>query len=124
MGERTGDPDAPARTMISGPSRVGGGAATTLDWPWERPATTLDTRDVLSPPGRDGRAQEDPGQRAHPNAIVLSERAAAILQGFPDAGWTFVGETKISRWKQIGMAVPIAVARALAHSIARALRGA
>ena len=60
--------------------------------------------------------------------IRLSEREAAILQGFPDH-WCFCGKTKASRWSQIGQAVPPALMEAVARSIvlqmqkARALSG-
>jgi DNA (cytosine-5)-methyltransferase 1 len=50
------------------------------------------------------------------NAIVLSERAAAILQGFPD-GWLFSGATKRARWSQIGQAMPPPLAHAVARSV-------
>jgi DNA (cytosine-5)-methyltransferase 1 len=51
-----------------------------------------------------------------PNAIVLSERAAAILQGFPE-DWLFAGATKKACWSQIGQAMP----PPLAHAVARAV---
>jgi site-specific DNA-cytosine methylase len=57
---------------------------------------------------------------SQPNAIKLSERAAAILQGFPE-GWVFVGATKRSRWAQIGMAMPPPLAEAVGRSIVRAM---
>jgi DNA (cytosine-5)-methyltransferase 1 len=50
------------------------------------------------------------------NAIKLSERAAAILQGFPE-DWHFAGKTKASRWSQIGMAMPPGLAEPVARSI-------
>ena len=54
--------------------------------------------------------------RSRPNAIVLSESAAAIIQGFPES-WTFVGATKKARWAQIGMAMPPPLAEAVAGAI-------
>ncbi len=51
-----------------------------------------------------------------PDAVLLSERAAAILQGFPH-GWVFAGETKKARWSQIGQAMPPALAEAVARAI-------
>jgi len=51
-----------------------------------------------------------------PDAIILSEFAAAILQGFPE-GWTFSGKTKKTRWSQIGQAMPPALAEAVARAI-------
>lgn len=57
-------------------------------------------------------------QRSHPNAVLLSERAKAILQGFPE-GWHFSGQTKGSRHAQIGMAMPPPLGEAVARRIAR-----
>ena len=51
-----------------------------------------------------------------PDAIILSERAAAILQGFPES-WAFCGDTKKARWSQIGQAMPPALAEAVARAI-------
>jgi len=51
-----------------------------------------------------------------PDAIILSELAAAILQGFPE-GWVFSGKTKKARWSQIGQAMPPALAEAVARAI-------
>lgn len=92
-----------------------------LAWPWDRPSTVVCAGEVLAPPGRHGTRGES--QRAHPNAVKLSERAAAILQGFPD-GWTFVGETKRARWSQIGQAMPPPLAEAVARCIARQIHQA
>lgn len=50
------------------------------------------------------------------NAVKLSEKAACILQGFPD-GWQLVGDTKTARWSQLGQALPPALAEAVARSI-------
>jgi site-specific DNA-cytosine methylase len=86
---------------------------------WEEPALGIPS----SQPGNGGMTILDslqaPGSRA--NAIKLSERAAAILQGFPD-GWVFAGATKKARWAQIGMAMPPPLAEAVGRSIARVLR--
>ena len=51
-----------------------------------------------------------------PDAVLLSERAAAILQGFPES-WVFCGNTKTARWAQIGQAMPPALAEAVARAI-------
>lgn len=48
--------------------------------------------------------------------VLLSERAAAILQGFPES-WVFVGRTKKARWSQIGQAMPPALAEAVARAV-------
>lgn len=55
-----------------------------------------------------------------PGAIKLSEKAAAILQGFPP-GWVFAGKTKRARWAQIGMAMPPPLAEAVGRAIVRAM---
>lgn len=52
------------------------------------------------------------------NAVVLSERAAAILQGFPDEPrWLFSGDTQEARWSQLGQAMPPPLAHAVATSV-------
>ncbi len=67
----------------------------------DRPSPTLDAR-----PARAGTG----------NAIVLSERAALVPQGFPSS-WTICGRTAKARWSQIGQAVPPAVAEAIARAV-------
>jgi len=70
------------------------------------------TRDFVSPFGRCGRD----GEAQSANAIKLSERAATILQGFPES-WHFAGKTKRTRWSQLGQAIPPPLAEAVARSI-------
>lgn len=53
-----------------------------------------------------------------PDAIILSELAATILQGFPES-WIFIGATKKARWSQIGQAMPPPLATAVARSVAQ-----
>ena len=111
---RIGVPDEPARTLDTRVARAGSGDNGTLAWPWDRPTTTVCAAiDKIAP------AEEHGGQFG-PNAIILSERAAAVLQGFSD-GWVFVGKTKASRWAQIGQAVPPIVAEAIARAVKVAL---
>lgn len=84
-----------------------------MAWPWNRPSTgvTCDPNGRIGPPNHAG------GSRlSQPNAIVLSERAAALLQGFPD-GWHFAGKTKRARWSQLGQAMPPPLAEAVGRSI-------
>lgn len=104
---------APVRTISRAREQA------TIRWPWDRPSTTIDSTDVLAPYGRDGRAGEH--QRSHPNAVVLSELAATILQGFPE-DWCFSGNTKTVRWSQLGQAMPPPLAHAVATSVARQLQ--
>lgn len=110
--------DEPAFTITSKAQQGAQGGAV-LEWPWDRPSTTVDTKEVLAPPNRNGR--DGSSQRSNSNAIVLSERAAAILQGFPP-GWTFAGKTKRARWSQLGMAMPPPLAHHVGISIAKWLR--
>jgi hypothetical protein len=101
------NPNQPARSADEAFATItvaGRGHTARLEWPWDRPSTTVYEDERLAPPGR--RPAEGIGSvMSSPNAIVLSERAAAILQGFPD-GWLFAGATKKARWSQIGMAMP------------------
>lgn len=113
---RIGDPEQPARTIDARVARAGSGDNGTLAWPWDRPATTIfGGLDRLSPPERSG----SHGEPQSANAIILSERAAMVLQGFPE-GWQICGATKASRWSQIGQAVCPAVAAALGRAVKKA----
>ena len=113
QGNRVGSRDEPRATVTAKASRVGAGAAHVLAWPWDRPSTTVQADDRLAPPGHH---DETYATRSLPNAVVLSEKAAAVLQGFPP-GWLFVGDTKKKRFSQIGQAFPPAVCAAVARSI-------
>jgi site-specific DNA-cytosine methylase len=111
-------PDAPAST-IAAKQRSQGGCL--LEWPWDRPSSTVtaDPNGRIAPPGHmEWGTAEGGSTLSMPGAVVLSERAAAILQGFPD-GWHFAGATKRSRWSQIGQAMPPALAHAVALAIVR-----
>ncbi len=102
--------DEPAMTQRAG---SGGGANRALEWPWQRPATSVFADDRLAPPGH------HPGSMLSlPNAVVISELAATILQGFPET-WVFFGKTKAARWSQIGQAMPPPLAHAVATSMVR-----
>lgn len=116
---RVGRFDKPSATVTVKTDRVGAGEAHVLEWPWERPSTTLQRDERIPPPGHKDENWEtkDGGRgRSTTNAIVLSERAAAILQGFPE-GWVFSGKTKRSRWSQLGQAMPPPMAEAVARSV-------
>lgn len=120
---RCSTPDHPAATVGAHESSKGGQILvprSDREWPWDRPATNVTSDQRLAPPGR--RPAEGIGSiLSSPNAIVLSERAAAILQGFPD-GWMFVGRTKRSRWSQIGQAVPPPLAEAIGRAVLSQMR--
>jgi DNA (cytosine-5)-methyltransferase 1 len=102
--------DAPANTLRASD---GEGSNRALEWPWDRPATTVCADERLGAPGHHAEEwiQVDEG-----DGVVISEKAAAILQGFPD-GWVFVGESKKKRWSQIGQAMPPPLANAVATSV-------
>lgn len=99
------EPDAPSMTVTA---RDLGGAqgAAAITWPWDRPATTVTARDEIGQAHRNGR---DGSSQSH-NAVKLSERSGALLQGFPESA-VFCGDTKRARWSQIGMAMPPPVSR-------------
>lgn len=112
QGNRVGDPNQPRSTLTAKASRVGAGESHVLEWPWDRPATTVYDEDRLAPPGH-----HDKSFMSNANAVVISEKAAAILQGFDPNKHVFVGETKKARWSQIGQAMPPPLARAVATSV-------
>jgi hypothetical protein len=85
----------------------------------DAPATTVQAREDRvgsGSPAPPGYHDEDFAIMSLPDAIILSERAAAILQGFPP-GWIFSGETKKARWAQLGQAMPPALAEAVARAV-------
>jgi DNA (cytosine-5)-methyltransferase 1 len=107
---RPSKPARPANVVTANGSRHQTNA---LEWPWDRPATSVACDPRILPPGHNTNGYR---ARSGANAIALSERAAAILQGFPD-GWVFSGKSKIVRWRQIGQAVPAPLAETLGRSI-------
>jgi site-specific DNA-cytosine methylase len=109
--------DAPSPTVLSDTDHVGH-SSPKLEWPWDRPATTVCSRDTIPPPGHH---PETGSILSMPNAIILSERAAAILQGFPE-GWVFAGATKRARWAQLGQAMPPPLAEAVARAVVAQMR--
>lgn len=122
--KRKPDPNHPADSLDA-PSRAvttQAGCTNLLEWPWDRPSTVVDSRPELAPFGRDGRGRNGDveHQRSHPNAVVLSERAGAILQGFTE-DWYFAGATKKARWSQIGQAMPPGLAEPVARAVVRQL---
>lgn len=116
--------DEPARTVSAGGTEGGGGveafawsgyrrrltAALETSGLLDRPSNTIDTTNGVHPVGH---------ARIRP-AVRLTLEQLAALQGFP-ADWTFVGATSASRHRQVGNAVPPALAAALGHSIRAAL---
>jgi DNA (cytosine-5)-methyltransferase 1 len=106
--------DAPARVVRAG---CGGGANRALALPrsWHRQPVSQSQR-RSDPNAPSATVTTSPHKGGAINAVKLSERAAAILQGFPDA-WSFVGATKSARWAQIGQAMPPGLAEAVASSI-------
>lgn len=108
------EPDSPSMTVTCKGDGRGAQGAAALSWPWDRPATTIVGDERLSAPGRHGPAVSN-SQHGH-NAVVLSEKDAAILQGFPE-DWVFSGKTKKARWAQIGMAMPPGLAEPVARAV-------
>lgn len=103
-------PDEPARTITANRQEDD---ARFLGWPWDRrPSTTACCESRIAPPGHHGHSEPPRG----PNAILLSEKAASALQGFPE-DWVFAGKTKTARWSQIGQAMPPPLAEAVARRI-------
>jgi site-specific DNA-cytosine methylase len=101
-----------SRVASTDPDRIGSNAVK-VTWPWDCPATTVHAGTAqLSPPGRSG----SHGESQSANAIVLSERARARLQGFPDH-WQWLGHSKASRSAMIGMAMPPPLAEVVARSV-------
>ena len=115
---RTLAPDRPATTVQAREDRVGSGSPV-LEWPWQRPSTTVTSRPGLPPPGHH---DEDFAIMSLPDAVILSERAATILQGFAES-WVFSGVTKKARWAQIGQAMPPALAHAVALAVVEQEKG-
>ncbi len=110
------DSDGPSNTIRA---TTGGGSNRALEWPaWtsERTATTIQRDERLAPPGHHGQSF-----MSDADAVVISEKAAAILQGFPET-WVFMGDSKKARWSQIGQAMPPPLAHAVANSVVDQLR--
>lgn len=105
--------DDPARAVTAGDGTNGNKM---LEWPWTRPSTTVTTAGRAAPPGHH---PETGSVLSQPGAIVLSELAAKILQGFPES-WVFEAKTKRARWEMLGMAMPPALAEAVARAIVKA----
>jgi site-specific DNA-cytosine methylase len=120
QGMRVGGPDTPNKTVTSKASRVGAGESHVIEWPWERPSTVVAADPRIAPPGHHDE-NWDGGTRSIEGAIVLSEKAATILQGFPE-NWHFEGKTKKARWSQIGQAMPPPLSYAVATSVAAQIR--
>ena len=116
QGNRVGNSAAAACTVTAKPARVGAGESHVLDWPWGRPSTTIQRDERIPPPGH----HDEYSTRSMPNAVVLSELAATILQGFPES-WNFCGATKAARWSQLGQAMPPPLAHAVATSVVEQL---
>ena len=115
--ERVVATDGPATTLQAREDRQGTGMV--MEWPWARPATSIMADPRLGQPGHKDKAWKGKGgqrARAKQRGVLLSERAGAILQGFPET-WVFSGVTKKTRWSQIGQAMPPPLAHAVAQSI-------
>lgn len=118
---RINTPDAPSYVVTAKGDCRGAQGACALEWPYDRPSTVVlcgnGTGEMLPP----GKGSLFGSRRA--NAIVISEKAGTILQGFPET-WKFTGSSKATRWSQIGQAMPPPLAEAVARSVAATLRSA
>lgn len=110
--------DQPSRTITTKGDGRGAQGACVLAWTWDRPSTTVTTREAVPPPGH-----HDASILSMPGAVKLSEKAAAILQGFPES-WVFSGKTKAARWSMIGQAMPPPLAEAVARQVVNAMQEA
>ncbi len=110
---RVHSPDSPAPTVLTDIDRKTGNGVK-LEWPWDRPATTVFAEARIPPPGHHGKLVG--GIMSQPNAVLLSERAAKILQGLPET-WVLAGKTKRSRWSMLGQLMPPPLAEAVACSV-------
>lgn len=110
--QRVMDVSRPSMTIQARPDRQGSGAC--VEWPWDRPSTTVCRDERIPPPGH----HDANSYMSDSDAILLSERAVTILQGFPE-DWVFAGKTKKTRWSQIGQAMPPPLAAAVARSVAK-----
>ena len=89
------DPDAPHRTVTA----AGRGEQALLEWPWNRPATTVFADPRVAPPGHH---PIEGSFLSGPNAVVLSERAAGILQNFPDGcehEYAYWADRSVDAWE-------------------------
>jgi site-specific DNA-cytosine methylase len=109
--------DAPSYVVTTKGDGRGAQGACVVGWPWDRPATTITADERIAPQGHHGGSFP-----SGPNAVKLSEKAAAILQGFPES-WVFVGKTKAARWSLLGQAMPPGLAEAVGLSIKKAMGG-
>lgn len=116
---RVGAVDAPAPTVLTDTDRATGNGVK-IEWPWPRPSTTIQRDERIPPPGHHDE-NWDGGTRSMPGAVILSEKAAAILQGFPE-DWHFAGKSKRERWSQIGQAMPPPLAHAVGGAVAAQMR--
>lgn len=120
QGMRVGGVDTPSKTLTSKEARVGAGEAHVIKWPWDRPSTVIQADNRVSPPGHHDE-NFNGGLMSQESAVVISEKVAIILQGFPE-DWKICGDTQKIRWSQIGQAMPPQLSRAVATSVAEQMR--
>lgn len=127
LSEALGALDRPAPVIAAGGTEGGGGAEPIANRDQrrelhdaleaaglaDRPGTTISTGPMLSKAGHHDRQQN--------GAVRLSVEQCALLQGFP-AGWQWTGN-KGSQHRQVGNAVPPALAEAMGRSVLLALGG-
>jgi DNA (cytosine-5)-methyltransferase 1 len=91
------------------PSRVTGGARLWRHW------TTVNGDPRISPPGHHDENESGSQQK---NAVRVTVREAAILQGFPDIPWQ---GSRTAQFRQIGNAVPPPLAKAILSALLEAI---
>lgn len=99
--------DTPARVITAARQDD----AQLMRWPWDRPATTVQRDERLAPPGH-----HDRSFMSDDRAVILSEIALTILQGFPES-WQWLSKTKTGRQSMRGQAMPPPLAEAVARSV-------
>lgn len=120
-GRQPSKEDEPSKTITAGRADLRSGSAVMLEWPWDRPCTTIQTDERIGLPGLPGHhdpaipnAQHGPLEQA----IVLNERALRVLQGVP-TDWVLGGSTATRRRSQLGQMMPPGMAEAIGGSIVR-----
>lgn len=86
--------DEPAMTQRAS---SGGGATRALEWPWDRPSTTVLADERLGPPGHHD--EDYAVMSTTGDGIVISEKAASILQGFPQTITCACGWRRATPWE-------------------------
>lgn len=85
-----------------------------VDWPLDRPATTVAGRGLVPDPGATSNRHNDSGKSRN-DGIRVSVEQAACLQSFR-IGWPWQG-SKTSQYRQVGNAVPPLMAASILRQV-------